>query len=290
MNLFEKFESIDRRVIYAFVLLSLSLPLMLGMKLQPAEMETARRFYEQIEKLEIQPGEVVLIAVDWGPNTQAENKPQTEVAIEHLMRRNIPFLLITNYALATPFMESIPKDVASKLMQEDPSRSLKYGQDWVNIGYRPGSFTMIEGLAKSNNLASLWKTDAFGTPVEQLPALKGVETIKDIPMLMQFTGLTGLFNYWLQFFFAEGHSPVFLHGCTSITIPDAHIYLASEQIRGLHEGIAGAAWHEQLLQEAFPSRSFDYSWRVNTGLAYAHIVILLFMLLGNVGLISRGLR
>lgn len=275
-------ERIDRRVLYAFVALSLALPLVLDWSLPPAPMKSADSFFAAVDKLQPAPGKIVLIASDWGPGTKAENEGQTVVAIEHLMRKRIPFALITTYALATPFLEKVPQEVADRLHKET-GQTWTYGEDWVNLGYRFGGYQMIQGLAKTNNIPELLKTDARGTPLEYIPCMKGVKSIHDVLMLMQFTGLVGVFNDWVQFFQVEGYRPPFVHGCTSITIPEAYIYLASGQIVGLHEGVAGAAWYERLLDGQYPERGAGTALRMNTSLAVAHVVIIVFIILGNIG-------
>jgi hypothetical protein len=117
--------------------------------------------------------------------------------------------------------------------------------------------------------------------------MKNVKNIHDVSLLIQITGLVGVFNYWVQFFQSDGFRPPMLHGCTSITIPEAHIYYASKQIVGLHEGIAGAAWHDALLSEQYPNRIAGPTQRVNTSLAFANLLILAFIFLGNLGLFIK---
>lgn len=283
-------NDIDRRIIYLFVAISLAIPLVLNVELPPAEMMTAEAFYGEVERLPIEKGKVVLIAVDWGPNTLAENKGQFEVAIEHLMRRRIAFALITTYPLAEPFMKSVPLDVAKRLTREIPNEHWAYGRDWVNLGYRPGGGLMIQSLAKADNLHAHLIADSLGTPLEDIPAMQGVKTIKDITMLMEFTGLAGALQNWIQFFQAKEYRPPFVHGCTSITIPEGHLYFASGQLVGFFEGVAGAAWYDTLLSRNYPNRLSSSSIRYNTGLAYAHLVVIAFIIIGNVGLIATTMH
>lgn len=246
-------------------------------------MQPAQLFYNAIEKLTASPGKIVFIAVDWGPGTQAEMESQTAGAIEHLMRKRIPFALISIYQLAPPFMKEIPLKIKTKLEAESPGEEWVYGKDWVNFGFQPGSGTMIQSLARTSRLAEELKADVFGTPFADIPAMTGVTTIKDIPLLIEFTSLVGAFNAWLQFFQIEGYRPPLLHGCTSITIPEAHIYLASGQILGLHEGIAGAAHYDTLLSNDYPNRKPGIALKINTGLAFAQLLVLGLIILGNIG-------
>ena len=275
------FAEIDRRLVYVFVALTLAIPLILEMQLEPAPMETADAFYKQVAALEPQEGKIVLIAADWGPTTKAENEPQTEVAIEHLMRKRIPFALISVTPYATPFLRALPRKVADRLMAEQPGEEWTYGEDWVNFGFQTGGRIMIQSVAKAENIADYLKADARGTPLKDVPMLKGVGSISDIMMLMQFTGLVGTFEDWLEMFHAKGYQPTYLHGCTSITIAEAYNYFVTEQIVGLHEGVAGAAWYEKLLNEEYPERIQGTAIINNTSLAYAHLLLLAFIIFGE---------
>jgi hypothetical protein len=250
-------------------------------------METSNAFYQAVDAIRPTPGKIALIALDWAANTRAENQPQTEVAIEHLMRRRIPFILVSLIQYADPFMKSIPNEVATRLAAEQPGQKWEYGKDWVNFGYQPNGVLAVQGIAKATELKQQLPADIEGTAFEDLPALKGVTTIRDISMLMEFTGSVGLFNVWLQFFQVEGYRPQYVHGCTAITIPEAHIFFSSKQIVGLHEGAAGAAWYEKLLNDNYPNRKPGNAIRIMSSLAVAHLLVIGFIVLGNLGLLAQ---
>lgn len=276
-------DGIDPRIIYLLVAIALAIPLTLGVKLPPAAMPAADAFFREVEKLIPGQGRLVLVAMDWGPGTTAENEPQTKVAIEHLLRRRVPFAVVTLYAQGAPMLRTVPVDVIADLEKELPGEKWTYGVDWVNLGYQPQSSLFIRSFASSKDLHELLKTDAHGTPISEIPLMKEIRTPDRVQMLMEFTGLVGVFNSWLQFFRTERFKPSFVHGCTSITIPDAYLFFASKQITGFFEGIAGAAWYDRLLKQAYPTRRADYATPVNSGLAFAQLIILALIVLGNVG-------
>lgn len=289
-SLHERLMRLDRRVVYVFVLIALTTPLLLDFGMFPAKMTTAERAHDAVEALPVGDGKVVWIAMDWGPSTQAENMPQTAVFMEHLMRRQIPFCISSITYTAEPFMKSVPQQIADKLNEENASKGIdrryEYGRDWANIGYRPAPALFVRGLAKSKDVAGYLSVDARGTPITEVPCLAGVKTIRDFSLLAEFTGLVGAFNIWVQFFQTEDYRPAFVHGCTSITIPEAFIYLDSGQIQGLFEGVAGAAYYSQLVKgdDFDPVRNPDLATKFMMSLSLAHLVIIFFIILGNVGL------
>ena len=276
-------EKIDPRLIYLLVAFALAIPLTLGAKLPPAQMPAAEAFFAEVEKLKTGPDHLVLVAMDWGPGTSAENGPQTRVAIEHLLRKRIPFAVVSLYALAAPMLKQVPLEVVADLEKELPGEKWVYGEDWVNLGYQPQSSLFIRSFASAKDLHELLKTDATGTPIGEVPLMKNIKTPEKVQMLMEFTGLVGVFNSWLQFFRSERFKPVFVHGCTSITIPDAYLFYASKQIVGFFEGVAGAAWYDKLLEQQYPARKFEYAIQINSGLAFAQLIVLALIVLGNIG-------
>lgn len=281
--LFLKLASINQKMIFALIFLSLGFPLYFKYQVPPAKMPAADQLFNVIENLEIVPGDVAFIALDFGPNTKAENEAQAEVVIEHLMRRRVPVALFSLYYLASPFLVSLPDRIADRLMEENPGEVWEYGKDWVNLGYKPGGYLQIQSIPKSDDLVALFKKDVRGNNLSDLDAFKQVKSVERIKLLAEFTGLVGIFDVYVQFFKSKEYTPAFVHGCTSITIPEAFIFLDSGQIQGLLEGIAGAAWYSKRLQQLFPRRTPDHSAVLNTGLGVAHLVIIVLILLGNIG-------
>ena len=272
---------LDRRIIYVLVLLALAIPILRNLSLPAARMRSAEAAFSLVESIKPQPHQLVLMVLDFGPNSMAENLPQAEVVLEHLMRRRIPVALMSQYVLAEPFLTSIPEQVAARLNREQPAEHWSYGTDWVNLGFRPGGALMIQNLAKSDNIIEVLNNDARGNLLGDLPLFNGVKTLADVPVLVQMTSLVGTLDVFLQFFKRSDFRPQFLHGCTSITIPQAFIYLDSGQLKGLLEGIAGAAWYSTLLKRHYPNRAVDTSLVVNTSLGVAHLVIIALIVLGN---------
>jgi len=283
-------KQLDRKIIYLLIIISLSYPLISGFSLPPAKMKTALEAFTIVENLPKKDSQIVLVSFDWGPSTSAENRPQTATAIEHLMRREIPFATISTYAHSVPFLDSVPEKVAEILNKEAGEKRYFYGKSWVNLGFQPNTAVMIQGLARSNDLVATLKTDAKGNPLSEIECMRGVKTIKDIPLLVQTTGLVGAFNNWIQFLHKEDYHPEMIHGCTSITIPEAYIYYVSGQIKGLYEGVAGAAYYDTLLTERYKNRTPTDAARVNTSLASAHLVILFLIILGNISYFIKRRR
>jgi hypothetical protein len=199
------------------------------------------------------------------------------------MRRRIPYALLSVTFESKPFLEELPQQIVAKLTRERPAESYRYGTDWVNLGFQPNAATVLQALAKTDDFHTVIKTDVFGTPLAELPVMRGVRSLKEVALVMEFTGLAGALQAWLQFFQNDLYRPPIVHGCTSITIPEAYIFFSSGQLSGLFEGIAGAAWYEALLSKQYPGRENGEALVTNSSLAIAQLVILALIFIGNIG-------
>lgn len=281
----------ERRIIFLLVILCLLPPIVWGIKLPPAPLGTSDAIFDYIQsEPEPNKGTVMVLALDFGPGTAAENKPQAKLVIEHLLRKRIPFALTSIYVLASPFLQELPLEIIEELKKELPDEHWEYGKDWVNFGYLPGGFMEVQSLARAKDWWSHLKTDANGNILSELPIMQSLKNIQNVRALAQITGLVGTFSAWLQFFQTKNHTPVMLHGCTSITIPDAYMYYASKQMNGLFEGIAGAAWYEHRMNQILPDRTIDSAQSVNTGTSFAQILVIVLVVVGNATLLAQWFR
>jgi hypothetical protein len=280
-------EKLDRRWIYLFMLIIISMPIIYNYSIEPIQLKSADKLYDFIEKYDVSSGKVAFLAYDFGANTIAENGAQASSITEHLLRRRIPFVVFSQYQLSVGFLNTIPEKIIKRLEAENPNEKYVYGKDWINVGFRPGGSLFIQGIAKAENLAEFFKTDANGSSLTEFPIFQKLESIKDIGLVGQITGLTGTFDSYVQFFKTNEYAPPFVHGCTAITIPEAYIYLDSGQLQGLFEGIAGAAWYSQRLLNDNPNKKPDDALVINTALGIAHIAIIFLIIAGNLNSIVR---
>jgi len=271
-----------RRLIYFVMILAVGLPIVLGISQKPSRLVSAERMYDVVEKVQVQPGEVAMVWFDFGPNTVAENEPQAMVLIEHLFRRRIPVILLSQYQQAERFLTSIPNEVARRLELEMPGQQWRYGEAWVNAGFKPGGAIFIQSLVNATDLAKFLGRDSNGMPLSHYPTYAHVGGVEHVKLVGEITGLVGVFDTIIQFFQKNEYRPTIVHGCTSITIPEAYIFLDSGQLKGLLEGIAGAAWYSEVLKKFHPDSENRELLVTNTALSSAHIVLIALIVLGNI--------
>jgi hypothetical protein len=264
------------------MILAVGLPIVFGISQKPSRLVSAERMYDVVEEVRAQPGEVAMVWFDFGPNTIAENEPQAQVLIEHLFRRRIPVVLLSQYQQAERFLTKIPNEVAKRLESEMPGQQWRYGEAWVNAGFRPGGSIFIQSMVNAADVSKFLGRDVNGMPVSHYPNFSAIGSVERVKLVGEITGLVGVFDNIIQFFQKNDYRPTIVHGCTSITIPEAYIFLDSGQLKGLLEGIAGAAWYSEVLKAHFPSSENKELLVTNTALSAAHIVLILLIVLGNI--------
>jgi hypothetical protein len=273
---------VPRRLIYFLMLVAVGAPVLLGISRQPSRMVSAERMYSVMEKVSFAPGEVAMVWLDFGPNTIAENEPQAAVILEHLFRRRIPVVLLSQYQQSEGFMRRIPQEISAQLEREFPGQQWRYGDAWINAGYKPGAAIFIQALVNAPDVSRFLGRDVTGMPIVHYPRFASIGGIERVKLVAEVTGLVGVFDTIVQFFQKKGYRPTLVHGCTSITIPEAYIFLDSGQLQGLLEGIAGAAWYSEVLKVNFPQSDNTKLLVTNTALSAAHIMIILLIVAGNI--------
>lgn len=280
-----------RRIVYLLMILAVAVPVVFGLSQPPSRLVSAERMYDVVENVQVQPGDVAMVWLDFGPSSIAENEPQATVLLEHLFRRRIPVILISQYQQAESFLRRIPEEVASRLERENPGQSWRYGESWVNAGYKPGSAIFIQALVNSADVSKFLGRDVSGMPIASYPTFASIGGVERIKLVGEITSLVGVFDTIIQFFQKSGYRPTIVHGCTSITIPEAYIFLDSGQLQGLLEGIAGAAWYSEVLKKHFPGSDNTRLLVTNTALSMAHLMIILLIVAGNIApYVGRLLR
>jgi hypothetical protein len=261
--LLERLNHIDRRIIFLIVFIVVSAPMLLKLTSPVAVSREVRLAYDYIES--IPPGGVVMFSVDYDPTSAPELQPMILAIMHHCFSRNIKVLLTGQLAIGMPLGIEALETTAARFGK-------KYGVDYVNLGYRPGSQAVI--VAMGREIRDIFAADYRGTPLDQLPLTREIHNYNQIACLVDLAhGATP--ELWIQF--AQARYGLKLIICTTaVGAPDYYNYLQAKQIIGLIGGMRGAAEYETLVKQpglgllAMPAQS------------WVHLAIIGLILLGNV--------
>lgn len=277
-SLLDRLLRIDRRWIFLLVGLSVLLPILVPLGLPISTTQPTQDAFDFIESLK--PGDVVWLSFDYGPSSAPENDPMAEGFMRHCLSKDVKVIVCALYPLGAL---GLANTSVARIAAEFPNK--KYGEDFINLGYKDGAEAVMRRLGE--NIPGAFPTDVNGRPVGEFPILKGIKSLRDVKLV--FTVATGLIGeYWITLANAQFGTPVIV-GPTAVSAPKYYAFLSSRQLAGMLGGMKGAAEYEQLIAKRYPALGEFYgSTRVFTATkgmdaqTGIHLVIILFVLVGNV--------
>ncbi len=231
----DKLVNLDRRIIYLIVFLSVIIPLFFPMGLPIEPTPSVRASFETFENLE--PGDMVLMSIDYGPSTAVELEPMALAACDQLMRHNQKVVFMALY----PEGQALIGTLIDRLRRSHPEK--KYGIDYVNLGYKAGNEAVP--LKMGLDFRGQFPTDTSGKPFTELPLLRNVTQLKQFALVATYSaGFPGALEH-IRITATEYGMPLVV-GATAVQTPQYFPYYDSGQVKGLIGGLRGAAEYERL--------------------------------------------
>ncbi|MCS7209633.1 MAG: hypothetical protein NZ874_08690 [Fimbriimonadales bacterium] len=259
-TLWSRMMAIDRRILYLILAVNIVGALMARVVLEPNIPPAVRSFYETIEAL--QPGDIVMVSSTWSAGTLAENQPQFEAVLRHLMRKRLRFTIIS----FTPPARDISHRLARRLTRE---QGYVEGKDWAHFGYTPDIVLAVKGM--SEDIAQAVRQDVRRVPIQQLEVMRGIKSLKDYKLVVDITPSDTL-TAWISF---RPRDLKIIYCPTSVMAAEAYTFLDSKQILGMITGAKGAYEYEHLLGIV------GLGTRFINAIQFSHVLIITFILLGN---------
>lgn len=268
MNIFEKLQNLDKRVFYLLMALAIAIPTISPLGIPVAVTPPVQKTYDFVQSLE--PGSKVVIGFDYEPGDEIELSPQAKALFAQFAQKHIKVVAIASYPVGPMFA-----DECFKILKD---AGYEYGVDYVNLGYYAGGEPTLAAFAK--NPLSIYSKDFYGNDAASLPLMQEIKSMKDFSMAMTLndgpTGGTGTHEWVRQSTMAYG-TP-FIIGCTGVLAANNMPYLDSGQVKGVLSGLRAAAEYEVLTgTKGDATRGMDAQ-------SMGHILIVLFVILGNVGM------
>ena len=264
-NTFLKIGSIDRRWIFLIIAAVVIVPLIIPVGLPIRPTDTTKNVYDSIEKLPV--GSKVLLSVEYSPSTRPENHPMTISILRHLFKNDHKVFITCLW----PDGQFMAQDAINQVAKQEFNKT--YGVDYVFLGFRPGNEAVVKGIV--SNLRKLYTVDVYQKKIDEIPLMKGIKNFKDFDFLFSSSaGFPGTIE-WVQYASDPTGIPM-ASGVTSIQVNEVMPYVQAGQMVGVLAGMPGAAEYEALINQKGTATSGMDAQSV------AHLVIVLFIILGNV--------
>lgn len=273
-----KVADFDRRYIYVLLFLLVSIPILSPLNLPIPISSHTEGVWDATTTLPA--GSIVVSSFDFGPSTIPENRPQAKAHLFLCRELGLKVIALAFWASGGP----IGDDVLSEVYGEDyESNATLYGTEVIYLGYVPGAEVGMQTFGDDPLAAK--GTDHYGTSVSELPLMLEIGNAADIDLWAEWTSGTPGEQQVIQFVQGRHGGPSavpLVVGSTAVSVPGMMPFYAAGQIIGILNGLAGAGEFEYLVNGDYP----DYPYEQGPGLdaqSVAHILVILFVVIGNVG-------
>jgi hypothetical protein len=265
---YDRLLSIDRRWIYVLIAAAVVIPTIWRISVPTGVSSEVRSVYSFVEAL--QPGDVILLAVDYDPSTLAELHPMTAAILGQAFDRNARVLI----TCLSQFGPAMAQELIERVAKEHGKTN---GVDYVFLGYKP--YPAITILAMGSDFRVPFPTDHYGTPLDAIPMMRDIHNYRNVKAVISLAAGNAA-DFWIQYGNAKFGFPLAL-GVTGVMASDYYPYLQSGQIFGIIPGMKGAAEYEQLTgRPGAGSQGMPY--QVTT-----HVVILALIVVSNIGYLGQ---
>jgi len=270
VNFWQRLDQIDRRWVYLMVAIAVVIPFIVPASFPVTITPESRMLYNYVD--ELPDSSVVMLVFDYYPSTIAECEPMARAALHQLWDKDCKVITLSNIPLGGPTMaETVTREMAQEYGKV-------YGVDFVNLGYKANYVAVLQGMGQS--IESIFPTDNSGTPLGQLPLMRGVRNYRDVAFIFEIAD-NATADYWVSIVNAQYGVPM---GCgtTAVSAPRYYAYVSSGQFVGLLGGMRGAAEYELLVgHKGTAFRGMDAQ-------SLVHLLIIALVIIGNLGYFLSG--
>jgi len=283
MKWLEILTKIDRRIIYLVLALVVLLPLLFPSAQSVIPKSPVKKLFNAVDTLPEE--KVLMIDCDYDPQTQPELEPMAIAILRHAFQRRIKVAVLSLYiqplGLAKKALDDVTEEFNARAQTQ--ADSIIYGRDYVFLGWQPPPIIPILGMGL--NIANVYKTDYYGNKTDTLPMMKHIRNYDDVGILVSVS--SGNPPLW---WIAYAQTRFGLHvsaGITAVSASDFYPYFQSGQFTGLMVGMKGAAEYEELVETKVKVEGRRKASEAMGSLTAAHITIIIFIVIGNIGYFLR---
>jgi len=276
MTLYERLLGLDRRWVFLVLAIFVVAPLFLDITPPMAVSREVREVFDYVESLEA--GDYIVMGFDYDPNALAELEPMAYAILEQCFAKHIKVIALTLSQNGAGMAEQTIINVVDSTIAYHDIEPI-YGEDYVFLGYRP--YYAIVILSMGRNYRIPFPQDYYNNPLDSIPMMVGINNYDDVKCVIDFTG-SNVADAWVAY--GNGAYGVKLAmGMTGVQAADYYPYYQSGQLFGIMGGMKGAAEYEHLAASEGPLANTGPAVEAMKVQIFAHLVIIGFIILGNVG-------
>ncbi len=262
----KRLMKIDVRWLYLLMAIFVTFPLLRPLGLPLAITKEVRTTFERVNSM-VSAGDIVLVDVDFDPSSAPELLPQFLAMGKHLLQKKARIISFSMTAGGFMYQRDFTENIAQK------EYGYKYGEDIISLPYKAGNEAAYASFGK--DMKALYTEDYYGKPLSSLPLWSQIKTPKDADLCICYCA--GDQAVWLIRQVGQVTGVPVMNGTVASSGAFMTPYWASGQMVGFVVGMSGAAEYELL------SKNPGSAAGAMDGQSFGHILITLFVVLGNIG-------
>ena len=275
MSIINKLLNIDQRIIYAAMFIALAYPILspviLPMDIQGYSQQ-AFDFSDSIPE-----GSIVIFEGGLGAATYPQGGPGMVVQIYHMLTKGVKIVFFSIGTEQNFWTVRAIETALAKLPSGTPAEN---GVDWVHLGYVAGGEAGVGSLV--NDIRATVTSDYYGTPIDDIPLLEGVNDASSFSAVLWWGGSEGSMPYGIRQISVPFGIPITGMSTTN-EVPNFSPYISAGQLQGIFGGVRGSAEYEYLMR--LPGPALGQAMATNFG----GLLWMILVVLGNVFyFIQRG--
>lgn len=283
MKIIEYLSTLDRRIVYLVIALAVMLPLIIPSVQKVRVMTPVAKLFNAVDT--IPPDKILIINFDYDPQTLPEMEPMGIAVLRHAFKRKIRLAVLSLYVQPLGLAKKALDQVTEEFNQRATSSadSVIYGRDYVFLGWQPPPIVPLLGMGIS--ITNVYKQDYYGYRTDSLPMMRKIKNFNDVGILVSLSGATAPL-WWIAYSQTRFGVAVGA-GVTAVSASEFYQYYQTGQFSGLMIGMKGAAEYEELVESRLHLRDRRKASEALGSLTAAHLTMIVFIIIGNVGFIIR---
>lgn len=279
MKMIDLLSGIDRRIIYLLLFAVVTLPLIFPSAKSVRVMPPVEKLYRAIDK--VPEDKALIIDFDYDPQTLPELEPMGFAILRHAFTKRIKVLALSLYVQPLGLAQNALMSVTEEFncVAKTNADSIIYGRDYVFLGWQPPPLIPILGMGES--ITNVYKNDYYGNRTDTLPLMKEIRNYGDVGLLVSLSSGDPP-KWWIEY--AQNRFGLKVGaGITAVSASEFYPYLQTGQFSGLMVGMKGAAEYEEQIEKELSIKVRRKASESLSSLTYAHLVIIIFIVIGNTG-------
>src|SRR5262245_12635586 len=174
------------------MLLAVAGPILAQQSFPEKPTKSVQDVFDYIENLD--EGSNVLLSLDYAPSAAGELAPMATALIRHCCLKRHKMFFMTLYPDGLPLLET---NIRNVIETEFANRELKYGEDYVNLGFNNAEEVAI--MVMGDNLKKMYPQDNYGDSLDEIPMTENIDNLQDMQLIITIsTGYPGV-KEWVQY-------------------------------------------------------------------------------------------